>query len=425
MLNESMIRSARTDSGYSSLRRWFPTALLAVLAGAAGCALPLPAEAPSPGAAHMEAVTARLLGPGVTHRYLSRAEGPWAIHVVEIEPQVCGVSFRTVKGSETIIGRETTSAIATRYTAETGPVLAAINADFFRYEPDGVPEGPQVAGGQVVAAAGTFGPSVSTRFGIPQPVFGVTRSGRAFVGEAALAGQVWTAGRTFPLGRVNAAPGHDSLAIFNRFAGGQARVEQGNTHALLRLITGAETAGDAARAVVIRIDSSAEHLPIPGDVRVLSGSGKAAVWLNELAIGDTVSWHLAFAGAPGAVVEMLGGFPLLILDGEPVLHRVPTINVPFSQRRHPRTAVGIRSDGTVLLVVVDGRQEGYSAGMSLPELTDLLLELGSLNAINLDGGGSTTLVTERGIANRPSDADERPVSNALLVLGPRAGECGR
>ncbi|CAN5653870.1 hypothetical protein BH23GEM6_BH23GEM6_11960 [soil metagenome] len=425
MLIARSIRRARTESGYSSLPRWFPVALVAVLAGGTGCAPPPPAGVLSTAAAPGEAASSRVLGPGVTHRYISRAEGPWAIHVVEVDLQVCGIRIRSAKGGEEIIGRETTSAIAARYTAEGAPVLAAVNADFFRYEPDGVPEGPQVAGGEVVAAAGTFGPSVSTRFGIPQPVFGITRSGRAFVGEAALVGQAWKAGGTFPLGRVNAAPGRDSLAIFNRFAGGRVEGEQENTQALLQVITRGQSAGDAARAVVLRVGHSAEPLLISENTRVLSGSGRAAAWLGELAAGDTVNWHLSFSGAPGAVVELVGGFPLLILDGEPVLHRVPAINIPFSQRRHPRTAVGIRADGIVLLVIVDGRQEGYSAGMSLPELTDLLLELGAIDAINLDGGGSTALVTDRGIVNRPSDAEERPVSNALLVQGPAAGECGR
>jgi exopolysaccharide biosynthesis protein len=83
--------------------------------------------------------------------------------------------------------------------------------------------------------------------------------------------------------------------------------------------------------------------------------------------------------------------------------------------------VAVREDGIVLLVVVDGRQEGYSVGMSLPELTDLLLELGARDALNLDGGGSTTLVTERGIINRPSDPEERPVANVLLA---RNAGCG-
>jgi exopolysaccharide biosynthesis protein len=92
--------------------------------------------------------------------------------------------------------------------------------------------------------------------------------------------------------------------------------------------------------------------------------------------------------------------------------------------RHPRTAVGIAAGGRrVLLVAVDGRQRPWSDGMTLRELADLFLALGAPTAINLDGGGSTTLVVREPsgalrIANRPSDREgERPVGNALAVVG--------
>jgi hypothetical protein len=387
-----------------------------------GCApRVLPPSLPAPDPAAATPSEGSVLAPGIVHRYEQRAEGPWAIHLVEVDPRVCGVELRTVKGREEMIGRETTSGIFARFAAETGSVAAMVNADFFRFEPDGVPEGPQVARGEVIAAAGTYGPSVSTRFGIPQPVFGVTRSGRIFVGEAGLAGQIWGSAGTLPIGRLNAAPGPDSLALFNRFGGSPLPAETGQPRALLRMLTPATAAGDVERALVVRVEISDEDLTLSANERALSGAGSAAEWVRQLSAGDTVAWHLGFAGAPGAVDELVGGFPLLILDGEPVLHRVPRIWSPFSIGRHPRTAVAVREDGIVLLVVVDGRQEGYSVGMSLAELTDLLLELGARDALNLDGGGSTTLVTERGIINRPSDPEERPVANVLLA---RNAGCG-
>nr|MBA2671445.1 phosphodiester glycosidase family protein [Gemmatimonadota bacterium] len=291
------------------------------------------------------------------------------------------------------------------------------NADFFRYEPDGVPEGPQVAGGAVIAAAGTYGPSVSTRFGIEQPVFGITRSGRAFVGEVRIAGQAWSSGGNIPLGRLNALPGADSLALFNRFAGGPLPGDHPVAGVTVRMVATATAAGDVERGVVIARHDRVGGLTVPEDDRILAGRGAAAEWIGALAPGDTVRWHLAFAGAPGAVRELVGGFPLLLLDGESVLHRVPRIWPPFATGRHPRTAVGIRADGTIVLVVVDGRREGYSVGMTLEETAELMRELGAMDALNLDGGGSTTLVTAAGIINRPSDAEERPVANALLVMG--------
>jgi hypothetical protein len=361
------------------------------------------------------------LAPGVTHRYEQRPEGPFAIHVVEIDLTACGVELRSSKGSDAMIGRETTTALFARESSPDRPAVVAVNADFFRYEPDGVPEGPQVAGGEVIAASGTYGPSVSTRFGIEQPVFGITRSGKAFVGEVRIAGQAWSSGGNIPLGRLNALPGADSLALFNRFVGGPLPGDHPILGVTVRMVPTATAAGDVESGVVIARHDRVHGLTVPENDRILAGRGAAADWIGALAPGDTVRWHLAFAGAPGAVRELVGGFPLLLLDGESVLHRVPRIWPPFATGRHPRTAVGIRADGTIVLVVVDGRQEGYSVGMTLEETAVLMRELGAVDALNLDGGGSTTLVTAAGIINRPSDARERPVANAVVVRGGGAG----
>jgi hypothetical protein len=391
---------------------------------AGATAAPAPAPVPAPEAAPAP-TGVDTLSPGVTHRYTWDAEGPWAIHVVEVAPRACGVTLRTAAAHDGIVGAELTSRMAWRAAPGGGPALVAINADFFRATPPGVPEGPQVAAGEVVVAEGSYGPSVSTRFHIAQPVFGVARGGGAFVGEARLEGSAWTRTHAaYPLARVNAPAGPDSLALYNRFAGGTTPPDTGVVEVSLRTIRSAAAAGDTARAVVLGIRAAAGGTPLPADGVVLSGRGRAAAWLRGVTAGDTVVWALPVAGAPGPVEELLGGFPLLLRGGEAVLDGVPTIREAFALRRHPRSAVALRPDGTVLIVAVDGRQPGYSDGMTLPELTTLLRELGATEALNLDGGGSTTLVVRGAIVNRPSEADgERPVANALLVLGPAEGVC--
>lgn len=97
----------------------------------------------------------------------------------------------------------------------------------------------------------------------------------------------------------------------------------------------------------------------------------------------------------------------------------------FIEERHPRSAIYIKADGTVVFITVDGRSEGNAAGVSIPELAFLIRILGGKEAINLDGGGSTTLwlkgAPENGVLNYPSDnklfdhAGERSVSNIFYV----------
>ena len=102
----------------------------------------------------------------------------------------------------------------------------------------------------------------------------------------------------------------------------------------------------------------------------------------------------------------------------------------FAEERHPRTAVGYTQNGQVLfLVVVDGRQPGFSVGMTLEELAHFMrmrladfsqAQENAYQALNLDGGGSTTMALKGEVVNSPSDqTGERPVANALLVVEER------
>jgi exopolysaccharide biosynthesis protein len=120
--------------------------------------------------------------------------------------------------------------------------------------------------------------------------------------------------------------------------------------------------------------------------------------------------------------NMMTARPLLIFEGE-TLPLQEDLN--FVSGRHNRTAVGIRDDGTVLLIVVDGRAP-KAAGMSLQELQQVMRWLGCRNALNLDGGGSATFYADfggnHGVLNYPTDNSrfdhegERTVSNAVLVV---------
>lgn len=130
------------------------------------------------------------------------------------------------------------------------------------------------------------------------------------------------------------------------------------------------------------------------------------------------------ADALGVTVqEAIGGNPVLIQNGEKTVS-----GNSYDDTANPRTSVGIKSDGTVVIYMVNGRQAPYSVGMSCGELADIMLELGCETAMNLDGGGSSVFATQRegeennnGTAGltircRPSDGYERSVSSSLLVV---------
>jgi exopolysaccharide biosynthesis protein len=131
----------------------------------------------------------------------------------------------------------------------------------------------------------------------------------------------------------------------------------------------------------------------------------------------TVGDFALSATEPDGLTELLSGYPALLADGQWVGDLLQAERPVFASSRHPRTALGWDPERRRLwIVVVEGRREGRSAGMTLPELADLFLALGATEALNLDGGGSSVMVVQGRRVNRPSGpAGERPVVNALLV----------
>ena len=167
---------------------------------------------------------------------------------------------------------------------------------------------------------------------------------------------------------------------------------------------------------------------IPRKGYVLSGSGDAMSWLRRARPGDaadvTTTLHTA-GGSPLLLAGLSGvvsGGPRLI-DGGRIAVRTnaegfdrPGLYGRFVAGRHPRTLAGVTATGSLLLVTVDGRRPGYSAGMTLFEAARLMRSLGAEDALNLDGGGSTTMVVRGRVVNRPSDpGGERPVGDGVFV----------
>ncbi len=132
------------------------------------------------------------------------------------------------------------------------------------------------------------------------------------------------------------------------------------------------------------------------------------------ACGPTNPWS--------AAEDVVGGGPKIVTAGRVDITLGREKVLPsFSTTRHPRTAIAPPGN-KALLVVVDGRQPALSVGMSLDELARLMIELGAVEAINLDGGGSSTMTIDGKVVNHPSDlTGERPVSDAILVAR-EAGE---
>jgi hypothetical protein len=163
--------------------------------------------------------------------------------------------------------------------------------------------------------------------------------------------------------------------------------------------------------------------PIPPEGAILSGHGRGHRLLQEL-------WTRVQAGQADAEAllrldttpdaeESIGGSPILVRDGKRWFADDPR---DLYRLRAPRTMAGWTQDRDLLLVTVDGRQPGHSLGITMVEAATLMINLGAVEAINLDGGGSTTFVAGGAVINRPSDRAVRRGSSTVVVTTPRAGD---
>ncbi|MEU1622506.1 phosphodiester glycosidase family protein [Streptomyces sp. NPDC005722] len=176
----------------------------------------------------------------------------------------------------------------------------------------------------------------------------------------------------------------------------------------------------------------------PEDGTVLQGTGTAAAWLTEHArTGKRLALSEVVRDAEGRRVRLgrgdsiVSAAPTLVEDGrvhidatgEGTLDPLDlSFGFAWSNVRQPRTMAGIDRRGRLLLVTVDGRQPGVSEGFTLGEAARFMRSLGAVQALNLDGGGSSAMVVEGVLANVPSDATgERAVGDTIQVLPGRRG----
>jgi exopolysaccharide biosynthesis protein len=345
------------------------------------------------------------IAPGVEYLQLIRRNaakeegaGPWVINALRIDLNRARLQF--IHALDEGVGLETVSSLAARYRA-----VAAINGGYFR-------------------TTGTFrGDSIGTlmldKKLISEPnneraSVGLLPSSRALVfGHLKFIGRISTGTTRRKISGLNRPVGEDELVIFTP--------EFHRT--TLTTPEGVEATVRNNKIVSVR-DRTGSSL-IPSDGYIISAVGESRAWvLKNLRRGRRLNLSMMLDSIDNSqsrewsqVEAITAGGPQLIKDGGVLISNdAEKINAAFVSDRHPRTAIARLKSGRILLLTVDGRQPEVSVGISLPGLAELLLEFGAIEAINLDGGGSTTMVVKSKTVNHPSDqTGERPVSDAVLV----------
>ena len=336
-----------------------------------------------------------------------------------------------IGGGSLAVDKETVSQMAARYEQalnswggtwgpRTHPIVA-INGSFYDV-PTGVPEGAMVASGwftnwhyKHVTAIG-FVWTLERQALMSQCIaYEPDRQQLTFLAS----------GDTFPISGVDVEPGRNEVIVYTPAYATTTPESEAVAEVLVELSRPMTVMPNPAmvKGVIRDVRDSQGGTPIPFDHVVLSGVRHfRSVLLNQARVGEeigisleitdlgegcksrvTPDWTKAYAG--------LGGSYDFLRDGQ-----VREFSDPGATLRHPRTAL-CYNDEYIHFVVVDGRQAGWSIGMTMDDMAGFCQgELGATWGMNLDGGGSSTMWVNGEIMNRPSDGHERAVANGLMMV---------
>ncbi|KAB8319423.1 sporulation domain-containing protein [Tolypothrix campylonemoides VB511288] len=364
--------------------------------------------------------------------------GPWVVNVLEVDPALFHGKLVPALATGIVPGNERLTQLVERTKA-----LAAVNGGYFVIGAnDGTPgdlAGISIIRGKLVSEA------VNGRTSLILPSsFG--RGARV----AALSSKVTATandGATREVDGLNRKPG---LIRGCGGVGGDMPTENPkhdftctDNSELIQFTPAFGQTTEPGEGVEVVLDASGHVIEfreqrggqIPSNGSVLSGTGDAVEWLQTYAQPGAkidIKQNVLADGEELPIEKTLGvinGGPSLLRNGKIKItafkegfhwQENPEFYYRFGVRRNPRTLAGITVTGKLLLVTVDGRQPGWSVGASFEESARIMRSLGATDAVNLDGGGSTTITINDQLINRPSDSTgERPIADAIVIQNRR------
>lgn len=351
------------------------------------------------------------------HLATENEEGFQKTYTIDFKPDQANLKVVSTSGPS-IYGGDIMSELVKAEEADGDKVVFGINGDGYDVS-NGVPSGMMINNGYITTSAN-----------YNKAAIGFTKDGKAVYGTPNLKMNLTTPAGNIPVVHLNKDRKLDEQGVYlmtrdygkttqTNKAGVEVIVKVNNPdYAGIRLGEPLEGTVESVHKVLDNKDGNLT--PIAEGTFVLSASDLSAQAgaLEGLKPGDPVAFK-AISENPkvdwASVEAAIGIFHLLVVDGvdQPALNDTAV---------HPRTSLGVRADGSVVLMENDGRQPGFAMGLTFREMADYLKSQGCIHVFNFDGGGSSTITaTLPGfdtsvILNRPSDGRERANSNALLFV---------
>ena len=353
-----------------------------------------------------------LAGPGVIAAKYDIPALPLKVSVVEMDLTNPYIVMETCLGGEKSVACETPVSMATRNTWPGHEVVSAVNGDFFMTSPTnevGLPLSGQVRNDELVLSSHNRACLV------------LDEDNHPYIDRLTFTGSVTGGDHSFALNLVNRMRyAYENIAANQSFlftrSYGPVTYDASNSGkmVLLRPVEGdfRWLANGLEHCVIEDIFDAKGSTTIPDGKAILWLKGTYANQTEWMNVGDVldISFSLTLNNGPRDVNihQLIGGSNHIIMQ-----------NGQFMEdwaERHPRTAIGFNADSTRLyFVVVDGRHM-TSVGVTLWEMKGIFDALGAVNAVNLDGGGSSCILANDEVLNHPSDGPVRAVGNGCLLV---------
>jgi hypothetical protein len=331
------------------------------------------------------------ISPGVQHSSFVEhlPSGPARVNVLEIDPQNPAVDITPALAANRMGAMSNVASMVAGHNA-----VAGINGSFFKQD-IGIPLGILIINQELIS-----GPIYD------RVALGLTPNNEMVMDRIQLGGEVILPDqRKLSIHTINQprVKTDQTVVYTTRWGKLAPKVPKNGLQILLR--------NDRVAAV-----SQTEPLAIPKDGIVISGPASPEM-LALSNVGSHLPIRINIYTLPdwSGMKHAIGGGPWLVKGGRPYIDlQAQHFTASSLGNREPRSAVGITPNGKMLLVTVDGRQKGISVGMTIYELSHLMIKLGAVNAMNLDGGSSTQMSLFGRTVNKPSSGSVG-VSNSLLV----------
>jgi hypothetical protein len=379
---------------------------------------------------HFTPTSTRELAPGVDYTVgTAKTTGGrrQSIRVATVDGTHPEAIIKALLSNGKSVKRERSSNNARRKSRPGMQAMAAINGEAVKrgaVNAYAAPLSMHISGGELMVA----GPCT-------RPVVGIDSAGEARIGLVRVSMEVQIPGLRDPrtIHRLNTHRDDPKVVLFTKRFASSTRTAAGGTEVILDLEHRLRPS-DSQQVRIVKIRRGSGNTELREGQAIISMKGANNKWVKNLRVGQRLQLNtkivrkvdsacggtLARASGWDDIVEALGGNHFTARNGSVA---APSKSVyPSGSLRHPLTGVGVTPDGRVLMVTVDGRQPGYSIGMTLAEMGRLMLSLGAKHAFNLDGGGSTVISRRYAasgqfrVANRPSDGKERAATNALAAF---------